>query len=364
MSLYEVTMDCDFAKLVLILCLIIPLFHFGKFEDTTKPQVPCYFIFGDSLVDSGNNNNLESKWKVNYPPYGVDFKEGYTGRFTNGRTSADIIGEFLGFDEYIPPYDTADTEQFRKGVNYASGGAGIRDESGHHNGDRITLKEQLSNHNAIVSRLFGLQENTTFTSEYLSKCLYIVNIGSNDYINNYLMPDLYKTSRIYTPDQYASILVRQYSQQLKSLYDLGARKIAVFGLGLIGCSPAEISIFGTEGKPCVDSINKAVKQFNNNIKPVIDELNDHNPDAKFTFINVTSIASQPGAGLTNVPSCILRTDGQCAEMTIISPVRTMSMYFDGYHPTEVVNIHTAKMAYNAVSTMDASPYDITHLVRL
>lgn len=57
------------------------------------PQVPCYFIFGDSLVDNGNNNNLVTQAKVNYPPYGVDFvNQTATGRFCNGENTADIIG--------------------------------------------------------------------------------------------------------------------------------------------------------------------------------------------------------------------------------------------------------------------------------
>lgn len=55
-------------------------------------QVPCYFIFGDSVFDSGNNNNLQTKAKVNFLPYGIDFAKGPTGRFTNGRTIADFIG--------------------------------------------------------------------------------------------------------------------------------------------------------------------------------------------------------------------------------------------------------------------------------
>lgn len=38
-------------------------------------QVPCYFIFGDSLSVSGNNNGLlvSVNAKSNYPPYGIDF---------------------------------------------------------------------------------------------------------------------------------------------------------------------------------------------------------------------------------------------------------------------------------------------------
>lgn len=56
-------------------------------------QVPCFFIFGDSLVDSGNNNNLATRAKANYEPYGIDFPQGIpTGRFTNGLTTADFLG--------------------------------------------------------------------------------------------------------------------------------------------------------------------------------------------------------------------------------------------------------------------------------
>lgn len=58
-------------------------------------QVPCYFIFGDSLVDSGNNNNIQSLARANYLPYGIDYPAGPTGRFSNGKTTVDVIGKYL-----------------------------------------------------------------------------------------------------------------------------------------------------------------------------------------------------------------------------------------------------------------------------
>ena len=57
-------------------------------------RVPAMFVFGDSLVDDGNNNFLNSIAKSNYYPYGIDFR-GPTGRFTNGRTVVDLLGNFL-----------------------------------------------------------------------------------------------------------------------------------------------------------------------------------------------------------------------------------------------------------------------------
>ena len=55
-------------------------------------MVPAMFVFGDSLIDNGNNNDLPSFAKANYFPYGIDFSDGPTGRFSNGYTMVDEIG--------------------------------------------------------------------------------------------------------------------------------------------------------------------------------------------------------------------------------------------------------------------------------
>ncbi|KAK6797235.1 hypothetical protein RDI58_004937 [Solanum bulbocastanum] len=65
-----------------------------------------------------------------------------------------------------------------------------------------------------MSTLLG---NKTLTKEYLSKCIYIVGMGNNDYINNYLLPQLYSSSHMYNPEQFASILIQQYSEDFVPL---------------------------------------------------------------------------------------------------------------------------------------------------
>jgi phospholipase/lecithinase/hemolysin len=64
----------------------------GAAAGTTATGVPAMFVFGDSLTDNGNNNDLQSLAKANYPPYGIDFAGGPTGRFSNGYTMVDEIG--------------------------------------------------------------------------------------------------------------------------------------------------------------------------------------------------------------------------------------------------------------------------------
>ncbi|GKB78947.1 putative reverse transcriptase domain-containing protein [Tanacetum coccineum] len=84
----------------------------------------------------------------------------------------------------------------------------------------------------------------------------------------------------------------------------GARKITVYGLGLIGYAPTEITRFGTNGRTCVESINNAVGLFNDRLKPVVHMLNSDFSDARFTFVNHTNIqATQGGEVLPNVACC-------------------------------------------------------------
>ncbi|KAK8980423.1 hypothetical protein V6N11_028984 [Hibiscus sabdariffa] len=73
-------------------------------ENQTMPAV---IVFGDSIVDAGNNNDIQTIIKCNFPPYGRDFDGGVpTGRFCNGKIPSDLIVISLGdqlnyFKEYI-----------------------------------------------------------------------------------------------------------------------------------------------------------------------------------------------------------------------------------------------------------------------
>lgn len=61
-------------------------------ENTT---VPAIIVFGDSIVDAGNNDDLITEARCDYPPYGIDFDGGVpTGRFSNGKVPTDILGLF------------------------------------------------------------------------------------------------------------------------------------------------------------------------------------------------------------------------------------------------------------------------------
>ncbi|PKA55686.1 GDSL esterase/lipase [Apostasia shenzhenica] len=56
----------------------------------------AFFVFGDSLVDNGNNNYLATTARADSPPYGIDYPTHQpTGRFSNGLNIPDIITPLL-----------------------------------------------------------------------------------------------------------------------------------------------------------------------------------------------------------------------------------------------------------------------------
>ncbi|TYJ20861.1 hypothetical protein E1A91_A08G025600v1 [Gossypium mustelinum] len=328
-----------------------------------KPQVPCYFIFGDSLSDNGNNNNLNTLAKVNYSPYGIDFPKGPTGRFSNGKNMQDYIAEYLGFTRSMPPFAESKGENILNGVNYASGAAGIRDETGKDLGDRIPLDKQIQNHKIIILRLSRLMRNNIETRLLLNRCIYSIQIGSNDYINNYFKPEFYDTSRRFTQMQYATLLVHQLSNQLKTLYNNGARKFAVYGLSLIGCAPFAISEYGTNGSFCVDKLNNAAALFNERLMPLIHQLNNDLPYAKFTYLTPSPNST---TFVTNGTCCTIGGGGGelCLKNSKPCSNRGRFLFWDGFHPTEAWNEKVAERAYSSESSLEANPFNIHKLAKL
>lgn len=80
------------------LCLLSVLFLVETMAAVKLPQnliVPALIAFGDSIVDTGNNNNVKTVVKCDFRPYGINFQGGVaTGRFCDGRVPADLLGPF------------------------------------------------------------------------------------------------------------------------------------------------------------------------------------------------------------------------------------------------------------------------------
>ncbi|KAF2324715.1 hypothetical protein GH714_016452 [Hevea brasiliensis] len=150
--------------------------------------VPAILVFGDSIVDTGNNNNLQTIVKCNFPPYGIDFKGGIpTGRFCDGKVPSDIIAEELGIKDTVPAYldPTVTPADLATGVTFASGGTGY-DPMTPKLASVISLADQLEHFNEYIQKLIGFvgEEKTNFI---LANSLYLLVAGSDDIANTYFV---------------------------------------------------------------------------------------------------------------------------------------------------------------------------------
>ncbi|XP_058749063.1 GDSL esterase/lipase At1g29670-like isoform X1 [Vicia villosa] len=338
----------------------------------SSSQVPCLFIFGDSFSDSGNNNYIQTTANANYRPYGIDLPGEPTGRATNGRTRIDIIGQLLGFENLIPPYANTTGYDILKGVNYASISSGILDETGKKTaGTNIALGLQIQNHKIIVSKVVAKLGGLAQATDYLSKCLYYVFIGTNDYSLNYFQPQYYPTNSIYNPEDYAQFLINHLSAYLHDLHKNEARKLVLVGLDKIGCSPLAIAdqakLDGScDEKQCVEKQNAAALIFNQKLKNLTEQINYHIRYSKTIFINSTAIALDKSVGfiVTNVSCCPTKANGFCFPNSIACTDRNEYVYFDGIHTTEAVNNLLALASYNSASYPGvAYPIDINQLAQ-
>ncbi|XP_010261310.1 PREDICTED: GDSL esterase/lipase 7-like [Nelumbo nucifera] len=309
-----------------------------------NPLAPALYVFGDSLLDSGNNNLLPTIAKANYLPYGIDFASGVTGRFTNGKTVADYIAEQLGLP-FAPPALSQFKSDIITGRNYASGSCGILPETGSQFGKCLNLDDQIDLfQKTIEMELQPHLGSSKELSDYLSKSIFVIAIGNNDYISNYLEPNLFNTSETYTPQAFAQLLGGRFSQGMERLYKLGARKILVFEIGTIGCMPTFARKQQHEG-PCVEELNQLVSLFNDGLPTMLKQLTTSLQGSTFTVgqsskLGYEMITNPSRYGLTDVtdPCCIAGSDGTwpCVPGFVSCFDVRKHAFWDAFHLTEII----------------------------
>ncbi|KAM5546838.1 hypothetical protein ABKV19_001387 [Rosa sericea] len=112
--------------LAMILCIFLS-HNVAAVTPPINETTPAVFTFGDSTLDTGNNDYIICIIKSNFPPYGRDFMGGKpTGRFSNGRVPSDFIGEGFGLKKILPAYldPNLQLQDLLTGVCFASAGSG------------------------------------------------------------------------------------------------------------------------------------------------------------------------------------------------------------------------------------------------
>nr|XP_043624162.1 GDSL esterase/lipase At5g22810-like [Erigeron canadensis] len=316
-------------------------------KGNAQPLVPALFIFGDSVVDVGNNNHLETLVKSNFPPYGRDFTTHHpTGRFCNGKLASDFTGENLGFTSYPPPIlsKEANGKNLLLGANFASGGSGYYETTAKLY-NTISLNKQLGYYREYQKKLVAIAGKSN-ASSIITGSIYLLSSGSSDFVQNYYVnPLLYKK---YTAYQFADTLIQAYSHFIQELYGLGARKIGVSTLPPIGCLPASITLFGEDSNECVTKMNSVAEYFNKKLNATSLTLKSKLTNLNLVVLDIYhplyDLIQKPtdygffearkaccGTGLVETSFlCNKESPGTCKNASEY-------VFWDGFHPSEAAN---------------------------
>ncbi|XP_072982104.1 GDSL esterase/lipase At5g37690-like [Typha latifolia] len=306
---------------------------------------PVTFVFGDSMSDVGNNNYFPySLAKSNYPWYGIDYLGGKpTGRFSNGRTIGDIMSAKFGIPS-PPPYLSLsmNNDAILQGVNYASGGAGILNETGLYFVQKLSFDDQINCFEktkiAISSKI-----GKVAAAKLCNEALYFIGLGSNDYVNNFLQPFM-ADGQVYTHDEFVGLVIITLDRQFRRLYKLGARKVVFHGLGPLGCIPSQ-RVKSGNGE-CLHHVNQYVMEFNAQVKKLLVSLNKKLPGAQMSLADsyyiVMDLINNPqlyGFKISHTSCCSVDTSvgGLCLPNSRVCANRSEFVFWDAYHTSDAAN---------------------------
>lgn len=327
-----------------LLFLSFFIFSLGLLE---AQKAPAVYVFGDSLVDVGNNNYLSfSIEKAILPHYGIDFPtKKPTGRFSNGKNAADLIAEKLGLPT-SPPYlslvskvhNNNKNVSFLGGVNFASGGAGIFNASNDQGlRQTIPLTKQVDYYSQVHEQLIH-QIGASTLEKHLSKSIFIVVIGSNDIFGYLGSKDLQNKS---TLQQYVDLMASTLKVQLQRLYNNGAKKFEFAGAGAIGCCPAYRVKNKTE---CFSEANYISAKYNEALQSMLKEWKLENKDMSYSYFDtyaaIQDLVHNPSSyGFANVKDACcglgkLNAEFPCLPIASLCSNRQDHVFWDPYHPTE------------------------------
>ena len=152
-------------------------------KSTTPPKFPAIIVFGDSTVDTGNNNYICTLFKANMPPYGENYPGHIpTGRFSDGKLVPDFLASFLGIKEAVPPFlePNLSDDELRTGVSFASAGSGYDDLTTMLS-NVMPVSKQVDLFKSYIDKLKGIvgeEEAKNITGE----ALVVISAGTNDLV--------------------------------------------------------------------------------------------------------------------------------------------------------------------------------------
>ncbi|KAA8532841.1 hypothetical protein F0562_033042 [Nyssa sinensis] len=356
------------ATNALTLCLLLLLlfsFSLSSVEAQTEKTATALYVFGDSTVDAGNNIHLETPAQANHLPYGIDFNNTPTGRFTNGKTTADFLAIFLGLP-LVPPYLGLSEDEriyLTTGINYASGGCGILPETGKFIAkDCLTFDKQIDFLKVLSKMIYPTSFRTqrsfysTYQRQFFSSLLGEMIMLSITFLLERVHGAVFRLKTFQISSSMNSPSALRYEYMIRRLYELGARKFLVNNIGPMGCLP-HIS----RGGECNETVNQMILPFSDNLSRMLEELQSTSL-CEAQFSNPNNFRFLAEVKENQEENGIINTKDPCwpQNSTTLSENRDQYFFFDGVHTTQASNYLFSVDCFNGTL---CSPQNVEGLMR-
>ncbi|KAM0884438.1 hypothetical protein ACQ4PT_030979 [Festuca glaucescens] len=334
------------GRLVVILAVVVSMSIqvLGAAAAAADQQVPAMYVFGDSLLDVGNNNYLpgQNVRRANTPLNGIDYPGSRpTGRLSNGYNVADYIAKTLGFNESPPAYLSVapriplSLTALTGGVSYASGDAGILDSTG----------GWVRTRSAASSRAPSSSSPSAATT--CSQGLFVFAAAA--------APD----------DDVAAFyggLVANYSAAITDLYRMGARRFGIINVGLIGCVPRVRALHATGA--CDDGLNQLAAGFDGALRSLLPTLAARLPGLAYSLADnynlmQVTFANPRASGYASIDTACcgggrLGAETDCRPNSMLCADRGQFVFWDRVHACQRAGEISAAASTTAASSQRPS----------
>ncbi|KAL5573102.1 hypothetical protein UlMin_022699 [Ulmus minor] len=266
-------------------------------SDSKANKISTVIVFGDSSVDSSNNNFIPTIAKANFKPYGRDFL---------GHQLKPIVPAYLD-----PNHNISD---FFYGVCFASPGRGY---------------DIVTSHILKLKDAFGDEK----ANETISEALYLVSMGTNNFLENYYaLPGQKLRCNV---QQYEDFWIGLVGDFINELYVLGARKISPTGAPPMGCLPLERATNVEGENACVEEYNNVAQEFNEKLKLLVGKLNGE-------------LVGCCGTGKFEMGyMCNIHCPLTCADCPLTCADVDKYVFWDAFHPSQKTS---RIISYNMLNT--------------
>ncbi|AKG23362.1 SGNH/GDSL hydrolase family protein [Calothrix sp. 336/3] len=298
------------------------LFSFMLPQQASAANFTGFYVFGDSLSDTGNISKLSGSQFPPNPPQGIQ-PPYFQGRFSNNKNWVDYVGEELNLTPSLIVDVLAGQALPTQGINFAIGGS----SSG--------LNNIFVPNEARLPGVLGQVATFTNTFQVDPNALYAVWGGGNDYL--------------FGGETDTTNTVNNLATSVSLLAQKGAKNIVVFNLPNLGDSPIGSLTNNSKG------LNLLTAQHNNNLATALGGISAINPNLNLISIDINSgfkqIQNNPSQfKLTNTQTpCLQGTDEsiRAGVFTLCSNPEEF-LFFDAVHPTTVGHNLIARGVLSAI----------------